>query len=164
MILAKQLCEAAKNDSLLGIPYSKLDCQAFVERCFADAGWFFDSRGSNDMWRNYVCTRTPLASGILDEVPPGAAVFTIKQDGGEVERGYDDNMGNAAHVGLYVGDGEVRHSTTGGVQKDVISNKNRWTHYALWKEVEYKTQKKPFDDLMERIDKTIEQWRTENDL
>ena len=34
------------------IPYSKLDCQAFVERILLDCGIRHDWRGSNHMWRD----------------------------------------------------------------------------------------------------------------
>lgn len=49
-------------------------------------------------------------------------------------------MKNAAHIGLYLGNGDVIHSTTGGVQMDKITSK-RWTHYALFNCVDYTNNK-----------------------
>lgn len=123
--------QAAKS-SLIGIPYSKLDCQAFVEYCLRNyAGIVKDWRGSNDMWRNAVTDR----SEDFDLIEPGEWVFTVKHDGKEPSR-YTDGV-NAAHVGIYIGYGEVIHSTTGGVQMDKISNAKRWTHHAKAKCLTY---------------------------
>lgn len=114
----------AARDSLIGIPYSKLDCQAFVEYCWKHyAGIVKDYRGSNDMWRNAVNSQ----SDDFSTIEGGELVFTIKHDGKEPAR-YTDGV-NAAHVGIYIGNDEVIHSTTGGVQMDTITNK-RWTHHA----------------------------------
>lgn len=129
----------AVNGHYLGIPYSKLDCQAFVEQVLKDCGVRnaygkpYNWRGSNHMWREAVSDRTAKADGAP---PPGAWVFTIKHDGGEIARGYHDNMGNAAHIGIYLGDNLVMHSTTGGVQMDKWSS-SRWTHFALATVIKY---------------------------
>lgn len=132
----------ALTGNYIGIPYAKLDCQAFVERVLADCGvknpatgraWNW--RGSNHMWRCAVHDKRAITDGTP---PHGAWLFTIKHDGGEKARGYHDNEGNAAHIGIYLGDGVVIHSTTGGVQWDNISSK-RWTHYALANCVSYDT-------------------------
>lgn len=136
---AALVTEAAKGRHI-GKPYSRLDCQALVEQLIKDCGvknpqtgraWNW--RGSNDMWRNAVHDRHPMSDGTP---PEGAWVFTIKHDGGEVKRGYHDNMGNAAHVGQYLSGGVVQHSTTGGVQWDTINSK-RWTHWAMVNVVVY---------------------------
>lgn len=123
------------RNSLLGIPYEKLDCQAFVEYCLKKyANIIKDWRGSNDMWRNAVHDK----SDDFDSIEPGEWVFTIKHDGKEPSR-YTDGV-NAAHVGIYIGNGEVIHSTTGGVQMDKISNRKRWTHHAKANCLDYSTQ------------------------
>ena len=118
------------------IPYSKLDCQAFVEQVLADAlGVRHDWKGSNDMWRNALSWK-----GTPDEcikkfgcIPSGAWLFTLKQDGGEIKRGYKDGLGNAAHVGIYTGMGRgAMHSSTGGVAQCAASrHKARHSHRAL---------------------------------
>lgn len=127
------LCAQTK---LVGTPYSKLDCQAFVEQLLTDAGIKHPNwRGSNHMWRDALSSKWEII-GDRDTLQPGVWVFTIKRDGGEVARGYKDNEGNAAHVGVYVGGGRVLHSTTGGVQWDDITSK-RWTHAGKCRLLEY---------------------------
>jgi len=138
MISAADFARQAETGGYIGIPYKTLDCQAFIERVLKDVGVVDESgraynwRGSNHIWRDAVNTRTEN-----DLNPPiGAVVFTIKNDGGERKRGYKDDMKNAAHIGIYVGNNRVIHSTTGGVQWDVIAS-SRWTHYARMSCLEY---------------------------
>lgn len=131
MISNVNFAEQAKNGNYIGIPYSRLDCQEFVEKVLSDCGIRRNWRGSNDMWRNAVHDQREN-----DRRPPvGAWVFTIKYDGKEDKSRYTDGI-NAAHVGIYVGDGICIHSTTGGVQWSNIDEK-RWTHYALANEIDY---------------------------
>ena len=116
---------SADRNNLIGIPYATLDCQAFVEyglRKYANIKK--DWRGSNDMWRNAVHDK----SADFGNIEPGEWVFSIRHDGKEPKR-YTDGV-NAAHVGIYIGNGDVIHSTTGGVQMDKITNSKRWTHHA----------------------------------
>ena len=111
----------AESETYTGVPYSKLDCQAFVEKVLYDLGVRTEAnnrynwKGSNDIWRHALQWR-----GTLEEcrqkygiIPPGALVFIVQHDGGEVDRGYHDDQGNASHVGIFVGDGSlpVRDST-----------------------------------------------------
>lgn len=113
------------RNNLIGIPYATLDCQALVEFCLKKyAGISKNWRGSNDMWRNAVHDKT----ADFGNIEAGEWVFTIKYDGKQPAR-YKDGV-NAAHVGIYIGNDEVIHSTTGGVQLDKISNRKRWTHHA----------------------------------
>ena len=135
MITAKQFVEQAQSHNYDGIPYERLDCQAFVEQVMKDldalpTNW----RGSNHMWRDAVKDRSPIVDSSL--VPAGAWVFTVKQDGKEREKGYYDGLGNAVHVGIYLGNNKIRHSTSGGVQYSDIWDQ-RWTHFALCKYIDY---------------------------
>ena len=123
---------SADRNNLIGIPYTTLDCQAFVEFCLKKyAGISKNWRGSNDMWRNAVRDK----SEDFENIEPGEWVFTIKNDGKQPAR-YNDGV-NAAHVGIYIGNGDVIHSTTGGVQMDKITNSKRWTHHAKSKYLDY---------------------------
>ena len=130
---AQECQDKARISDLIGIPYSKLDCQALMEEILTRGGvphknWI----GSNDMWRNAVTDAAPISE--WKDIPAGAWLFTIKRDGKEPSY-YHDGI-NAAHVGWYCGDGKVIHSTTGGVQWDMLTSA-RWTHAALCKLLEY---------------------------
>ena len=54
------VAEQAKTGGYIGIPYSKLDCQAFVEQVLRDLGVrkpdgsVYNWRGSNSMFRNFI--------------------------------------------------------------------------------------------------------------
>ena len=134
MISAEKFVEQARTGNYLGIPYDDLDCQALVERVLRDCGLKKDWRGSNHMWRDALSSKNAISD--IAKIPAGAWLFTVKYDGGEKKRGYNDSEGNAKHVGIYLGGGEVIHSTTGGVQMDNISSA-RWTHYGLCKYINY---------------------------
>ena len=132
MITGEQIAEVAEHSGLIGTPYSELDCQAFVEVVLQKAGLkIINYRGSNHMWRELVYDRHMIANA---DIPVGALVFIVRFDGGETKRGYHDSMGNATHVGIYLGSGRVIHSTTGGVQYGKL---NRFTDYGLVKDVDY---------------------------
>lgn len=146
MVNALDFVHQAWSGNYLGIPYSELDCQAFVERVLKDCGEKHDWRGSNDMWRNALSSKGKIES--YSEIPAGAWLFNVQHDGGEKDRGYNDNEGNAKHVGIYLGNNNVIHSTTGGVQMDVITSK-RWNSYGLCKYIDYDnvSMKEFFDKL-----------------
>lgn len=104
------VAEQAKTGNYIGIPYSQLDCQGFVEQVLRDLGVrktdgsVYNWRGSNSMWRNYIRWKGTIKECVekFGHIPRGAFLFLVKNDGGEVERGYHDGLGNASHVGLYV--------------------------------------------------------------
>lgn len=132
MVTGKHIAETALNSGLIGTPYSKLDCQALVEKVLFLAGLqIINYRGSNHMWRELVYQREPIEDAVI---LPGMLAFIVKQDGGEKKRGYRDDMGNASHVAVTLGDGRVFESTTGGVQ---ISPIKRFTHVARVIDVDY---------------------------
>ena len=138
MITGSDIVAAAENSGLLGTPYSKLDCQALVEEVLKKAKLHIPNyRGSNHMWRELVYDRTPIVNKTGSGIPAGALVFIVRHDGGEVKRGYHDKEGNATHVAIYMGNGRVFESTTGGVQYSSVS---RFTDYGRIKDVEYTTK------------------------
>ena len=133
MVTGQHLAYTAINSGLLGTPYKVLDCQAFVEAVLRKAGLnIINYRGSNHMWRELVHDRKEIVNG--EGVPAGALAFIVRNDGGETQRGYHDNMKNATHVAIALGDGRVMESTTGGVQYSKIK---RFTHYGLINNVDY---------------------------
>ena len=135
MITGNDIAETAVNSGLIGTPYSKLDCQAFVEVVLEKAGLrIINYRGSNHIWRDLVYDRSPINKSAADDVPAGVLVFKVRFDGGEIARGYHDEMGNAYHVGVNIGHGVVIHSTTGGVQYGKTKD---FTDFAYIKDVSY---------------------------
>lgn len=122
------------------IPYSRLDCQAFVEEMVKRAGGSMAYAGSNHMFRN-ACTwlGTVTDAKALGKLIPGALLFIHAWDGGEPAKYRADSLGNASHVGLYcgVGGAEVVHSSAsrGGVCFSTL--KNGWTHVGWAKEIDY---------------------------
>lgn len=111
----------AQSDKYTGVPYSKLDCQGFVEAVLKDSGVRktdgspYNWKGSNSMWRNALSWKGTIFECVskFGHIPLGAWAFIVRDDGGEVERGYHDNEGNATHVGIYCREGEepIRDST-----------------------------------------------------
>lgn len=110
----------ARSEKYTGVPYSKLDCQAFVEKVLEDCGVrkpdgsVYNWKGVNSMWRNAFTWKGTIeeAKKVFGCIPLGAWVIHWVNDGGERERGYNDGLGNAKHIGIYTGEpGEVRDST-----------------------------------------------------
>lgn len=142
------------------IPYSSMDCQAFAEHVLQEAtGIKRDWRGSNHMWRDALSWKGTPEECIekFGSIPAGAWLFTLKFDGGEVQRGYHDSEGNAAHVGIYTGQGKgAMHSTTGGVQECAYPDPARWNRIGLCKYLNYDTGnasacEKAIDDIISRL-------------
>lgn len=112
--------EQARSTKYDKLKYDDADCQTFVEMVLKDCGvrkadgTIYNWSGANKMWRVALTWKGTIEECIRQygEIPAGAWVFIVKNDGGEKERGYNDKEGNAKHVGIYVG-GElpVRDST-----------------------------------------------------
>ena len=147
--------DQAEHGGYLGIPYNKLDCQAFVERVLKDCGISKDWRGSNHMWRDALSWKGTVKECIeqYGDVPVGAWLFTVRDDGGEVERGYHDNEGNAAHVGIRIQNGAI-HSTTGGVQFCAFPAA-RWTHVGFCKYIDYSAKADTRKQIQEKLNEII---------
>lgn len=88
----------------LGVPYSKMDCQAFVEKCLSDIGISENLSGSNAWYRLMTWVGTPEeCKKSFGAIPPGAFLFILKPSGGEPEKYKADGIGNASHIGIYTG-------------------------------------------------------------
>ena len=129
----------------IGASYSVMDCQAFVEWCIAKCGISIDLRGSN-AWFRYVMkhgwTGTPEeCKKKYGCIPRGAFLFIWKNDGGEKDRGYDDGLGNATHIGICTipkGKGAINSSSSNGcVCESKFEGKSingGWNRVGLWLE------------------------------
>ena len=119
MINNTQFNEQAKSSKYNNLSYSQCDCQGFVEKVLYDSGCrkpdgaAYNWKGSNSMWRNALSWKGTVQEciNLYGVIPDGAWAFIVTHDGGEKDRGYNDNEGNAKHVGIYVGNNTVRDST-----------------------------------------------------
>ena len=149
----------------LGVPYSKLDCQAFVEKVLSDCGIHKNLAGSN-AWYRYLAQSGWV--GTPDEckkkygsIPPGAFLFILSDNGKEPEKYQGDGVGNASHIGIYTGltgkkmcdmahepyalygfgNGAIHSSSSRGcVCTSNFSGKainGGWNRIGLWNEIDY---------------------------
>lgn len=132
-------------DKYIGQPYEAIDCQQLWENCLADAGIKLNLRGSNAWWRKMDWTGTPEeCKKTFGEIPKGACLFILKNDGGEIRVGYRDGRGNASHIGIYTGRGRgaIHASASKGlVCESAFSGKTipngGWNRVGLWKKLSY---------------------------
>ena len=147
----------AMSEKYTGVPYSKLDCQAFVEEVLKDCGVRkpdgspYNWKGSNSMWRNALSWKGTIEEcrTRYGEIPIGAWVFIVKNDGREKDRGYHDNEGNASHVGIYCRHNyeQVRDSTKTTYRNGVGYRELKgFTHVGLPKMIIYKEETQPTDE------------------
>ena len=158
MLRAESYAQRALSAVYDNYKYSDVDCQGFVEKVLSDAGVKkpdgkrYNWRGSNHIWREALSEKAEITD--INDIPAGALVFTLVYDGGEKERGYNDNEGNAKHVGIYCGSGVVRHSTKNtskdGVQSDRITSK-RWTHFGLLSCLDYSLLNSDNNDIVNSL-------------
>ena len=132
----------------LGVPYSQMDCQKFVEQCLKDCGCSKDLAGSNAWYREVLKNGTIMSPEEcvrqLGCVPKGAFLFIHSFDGGEPAKYKNDGIGNASHIGLCTiprGEGAIHSSSTRGC---VAESKFRqktinggWNKVGLWNQVNY---------------------------
>ncbi len=136
------------GDKYLGVPYSEMDCQAFVERCMRDCGLNKDLAGSN-AWYREVMKNGWVGSpeDCMKEfgtIPKGALLFILKHDGKEPDKYKKDGIGNASHIGFKTGrnDGAINSSSSRGCvatskfQDKTIPN-GGWNRVGLYKAFTY---------------------------
>ena len=146
MISGKDLAEAGYK--YLGVPYSRMDCQAFAEQCLRDCRLEMNLAGSNawfrEVWRNGTVLTPEDCVKQWGTVPAGAFLFILKEDGGEPEKYRADGLGNACHIGIATGRGEgAVHSSAsrGCVAESRFEGKTirngGWNRVGLWNRVDY---------------------------
>ena len=129
------------------------DCQGFVEKviwnCGASKKEMPDYRGSNDMFRNACSwTGTIAEAKRLGYLVPGAVLFIVDHNGGEPSSYKGDGLGNASHIGFYLGEPgfydtwlhkqcNAAHSSASRGRACGSTLKNAWTHVGLLKAVDY---------------------------
>lgn len=108
------------GDQFIGRSYDEIDCQKLVEKMLAEVGIKKDLAGSN-AWYRWCLQHGWVGSPEecrqrYGEVPVGAFLFILEFDGGEIKRGYTDGLGNASHIGVYIGrfDGAIHASASRG--------------------------------------------------
>ena len=147
----KAMAEQAVSGNYVGTAYSKLDCQGFVEQVLKDLGVRkpdgspYNWRGSNSMWRNYIKWKGTIAECRKEfgEIPQGAFLFLLKWDGGEEDRGYHDGLGNASHVGLYLGTSPKPCMDSQGDRGVDYCKLSVFTHVGLMSMIDYGTEPLP---------------------
>ena len=127
-ITGAAFAEQARSEKYTGVKYEQMDCQKFVETVLKDCGVRkpdgkpYDWKGVNSMWRNAFTWKGTIeeAKRVYGGIPIGAWMIHWVNDGGEKERGYNDGLGNAKHIGIYTGSpGAVRDSTRTGKRDGV---------------------------------------------
>lgn len=150
----------------LGTPYSKLDCQAFVEKALADIGLKKNLPGSNAWYRFCIdngWTGTPEeCKSVFGSIPAGAFLFILSDNGKEPAKYQGDGIGNASHIGIFTGmtgremcdisgvngaekynygDGAIHSSSSrGAVCTSKFAGKSisgGWNRIGLWRAVSY---------------------------
>lgn len=136
------------GDKYLGRSYKEMDCQAFVEQCMADSGLRMDLGGSNSWYREirkngWVGTPEECRK-IFGEIPKGALLFILENNGKEPEKFRKDGIGNASHIGIKTGRGKgAIHSSSsrGGVTESEFNDKTirngGWNRVGLYNKFTY---------------------------
>lgn len=146
MVMASDLAEAGYK--YLGVPYSQMDCQAFVERCLADLGLHENLPGSNAWYRRMSWVGSPEAcKAAYGFIPPGAFLFILEHNGKEPEKYRKDGIGNASHIGIYTAmkKGAIHSSASRGcVAESEFHGKTipngGWNRIGLWDRIDYGDQ------------------------
>ena len=141
---------AAAAPQYLGTPYSKMDCQKFVEQCLADIGIHKDLPGSNAWYREMDWVGSPEeCRKQFGKVPVGAFLF-IWEPTGEPEKYKGDGKGNASHIGIVTETGAIHSSASRGcVAESEFSGKTikngGWNKVGLWDRIDYCEEERPVE-------------------
>lgn len=159
---------AIQGEKYLGVSYDKLDCQGLVEKMLNDVGIFRNWKGANHMWRDALGWKGTPEECVakFGRIPEGAWLFIVKNDGGEVARGYHDSEGNASHVGVYTGKGKgaINSSASKGkVCESAFAGKTikngGWNRVGLCKLLQYDLE--GYDMTATETDLTVREPKTQ---
>ncbi len=101
-----------------GMSLSGMDCQGLAEYLLIRCGVpkaECDLAGSNAHWRRCVWTGTPEACADAFGCVPGGALVFIWEAEGAPAKYVGDGMGNAEHMGVYLGDCALHASSSRGM-------------------------------------------------
>lgn len=131
-----------------GMSLKGMDCQGLCEYLLTECGIGkkeCNLAGSNAHYRACRWTGTfDECRAAYGEIPQGAWLFILKQDGREPARYHGDGVGNASHVGVYLGDGQALQSSAsrGGVVTTAFDGNARsgsWNRVGLPRWIDYGT-------------------------
>lgn len=111
-----------KHAEEMTIPYvanghtlTGMDCQGLAEFLLTQCGYLYKEinlSGSNTHYRACEWTGTPEEClQRFGDVPEGAWIFIVANDGGEPAKYRNDGKGNANHMGVYLGGGVAIHAS-----------------------------------------------------
>lgn len=137
------------GDKYLGTPYSRMDCQAFVERCMQDCGLKMDLGGSNSWYREIMkhgWAGTPEeCMKLFGLIPTGALLFIWEPVSKHTpEKFRKDGIGDLTHIGIVThrNDGAIHSSSknecvcTSEFKDKTIPN-GGWNRIGLYDKFDY---------------------------
>lgn len=146
MIKAKDAIRIAR--SLIGTPYSEMDCINLIKKVIRTAPGgdkSYTDAGSNSLWRSYNSSGKyrHITEQITGIAGAKAGMLAFKADGDDYH-----------HVGIVTGEGTVIHSSSTqggrGVVETPLTAKEGWTHLARHKLIEVgESGEKPQEEVME---------------
>lgn len=97
-MLDRKIFAQTAEEKVKTVVYKQMDCQAFVEYCAAKAGYKFNARGTNHIWREYLAAKGSTASFPL---AVGDVVLKWRAESSKLpERYRGDGNGDFYHIGI----------------------------------------------------------------